>query len=645
MILIPLRQLCGRAGLTRNVTRLRAQLEAEDVEIVEQRSKGTPALFARVSTLPPRLLATALSSGNEAPGQYDDEAWREFDSADPAAQDRAIRRAEAVKIAAPLRAAGVSWPKVTATVNREISPPFSQSAIRKHFAACEGVAPINRAPALLDHYEGGGAVAPMTEEAWHLFLSVVRLSRGKNRLEAHRRVAKRAAAEGWDWPPYPTVNRRYNALPKSERDVIELGPKEAAKRAYKPIRRDKRQLRPLHSGSMDWQRQDFFVEVDGPPFRPWLLAIDDHASRKIVGWVLSETPTAADVVLTGVRAAKRYGPFNQLFADNGMEFAAQAVSGGAKHRYRGNPDSPFLKVPGAFEIMGTRIRFDKPGNPRAKPAERRFGEITKSLAPFMGPAYCGSKRGEVNRSEVIPTTMEFARNAVAQVIAELNARPDRDCDGFPKGASANDVFEEGLKQREQDGDRPQPLTGDQVRRAQLERTRAKVRAHGYIHAFGNVYGFPDADCELVEHIGEEVWIARDPDDPEGPIRVYGEGGGRLICAEVPCMRRYDFTDSAGQVESGRRERAANAGARETDGRLSLLPPKDTMAQIWETVAPTEREAPEPRVVKLKHLPMSSTRTASEVSDAADRPDPDLDEFYRANADRSTKARLATMRGE
>jgi len=71
--------------------------------------------------------------------------------------------------------------------------------------------------------------------------------KGKDELDSEDLVtdADVAAENGWAWPSYPTVYRRWMALPPAQRLAVRIGTKAAADSLAMPIKRDKTSLRPL----------------------------------------------------------------------------------------------------------------------------------------------------------------------------------------------------------------------------------------------------------------------------------------------------------------------------------------------------------------------------------------------------------------
>ncbi|MFN9939108.1 MAG: DNA-binding domain-containing protein, partial [bacterium] len=146
--------------------------------------------------------------------------------------------------------------------------------------------PINFAPALLPRYTGGRDGAPMSREAWAFFMTTIRDAGPQFPLrQAWRDVRDVARKRGWAWPSFPTVWRRWNALPIAAQLHARVGRDEAVKRLAQPVLRDKTTIAALEWVSLDGRTLDFWVDFgDGRAVRPVMIALVDVASNAVLGW-------------------------------------------------------------------------------------------------------------------------------------------------------------------------------------------------------------------------------------------------------------------------------------------------------------------------------------------------------------------------
>ncbi|RBO54522.1 hypothetical protein DSD19_03830 [Rhodovulum sp. BSW8] len=96
---------------------------------------------------------------------------------------------------------------------------------------------------LLPGCKGNTALAEVSDEAWQFFVTTIRDAAPELPLwQAWRDVRDVARRKGWAWPSWPTVYRRWQALPEAQRIAARHGRGEAAKRLAHPndgIRKDR----------------------------------------------------------------------------------------------------------------------------------------------------------------------------------------------------------------------------------------------------------------------------------------------------------------------------------------------------------------------------------------------------------------------
>ncbi|MDT8857160.1 DNA-binding domain-containing protein [Paracoccaceae bacterium Fryx2] len=231
-------------------------------------------------------------------GTYDDVAHERFADAPPKMRAAAEQKAAVARL---LIAAGkmLSWPEKVSLVASELGEKgASEASLRRVLSDIEGVDPINFAPALLADYRGGRKPTEIPAEAWSYFLTALRDGGEEYPLrKAWCDARDLKLAEGWDWPSWSTVFRRWDALSEVEKLTIRVGREEAARRLAQPAVRDKTSILPLEWVSLDGRTQDFWaVGEDGKVRRHTFLALVDCASNAVLDWEVADAENARSTV-------------------------------------------------------------------------------------------------------------------------------------------------------------------------------------------------------------------------------------------------------------------------------------------------------------------------------------------------------------
>ncbi|OYU17765.1 MAG: hypothetical protein CFE34_13975 [Rhodobacteraceae bacterium PARR1] len=265
-------ELLGLPGLPSTKRGLRDWLKAHRVPLTVTSNR---TFIFPLSALPEdvrRAYTVRAAEGHDlAPGTYDEAAHAVLNGATPHLRQEAERKAEVARFILAGRKAGLGRSAIHLAVwERFGTEGNSAKSLDRWEAQVQGVDPVNFAPALLDGYKGGAPRADMSEEAWRLFLGGVKAAFQTHRFTAlYREVKAMAAREGWLWPSYSTVMRRYKALPKVEQVALRFGREEAQRRFYQPNMRDASGLR-----AMEW------VVLDGRTVDVWVLWPEGQVNRR-----------------------------------------------------------------------------------------------------------------------------------------------------------------------------------------------------------------------------------------------------------------------------------------------------------------------------------------------------------------------------
>ena len=207
----------------------------------------------RIAYLEREITAKALPQG-----EYDDAAHSAYLAAPVSIRSEAERRAAYVRILTKL-GVSVGWDERLRILRNEFGENTpSKVTLKRYLKAVKGVGPINFAPALMPDYKTGGAPrVELSDEAFSLFMTIVKKAAPTFPLkQAWRDVRDIAKVNGLAWPSFPTVYRRWKALPLEQQLVARNGKSNTVKRLTQPVLRDKTSLKVLECVSLDGRTQD-----------------------------------------------------------------------------------------------------------------------------------------------------------------------------------------------------------------------------------------------------------------------------------------------------------------------------------------------------------------------------------------------------
>lgn len=428
--------------------------------------------------------------------------------------------------------------------------------------------------------------------------------------QCYRDAARIAEANGWVVPPERTARRHLEAqVPRVVRVYAREGEHGLA-RCFPPLVRDKTQLHAMEAVNADCHKFDVFVRWPGreAPSRPQIVAFQDIHSGKILSWRLDHTPNEVAVMSAFGEMVEAFGIPAHCTFDNGREFAAKWLSGGARTRYRGKirDDDPL----GVLPLLGIRIHWAMPGHGQAKPIERAFrdfaGDIAKDVR-FAG-AYVGHRpdaKPENYGAAAIP--VETFVRVVGERVAEHNARLGRRSD-TALGGSFDEAFARSYAhsaiRRATDEQRRLWLMG--------QKTVTLQRGHGRAHLFGNYY-WSDWMTELA---GRKVVARFDVEDLHAGAYVYELSGEFLGFA--PCQVATGFYDLTAAKDNARRKAAFRRAQKRLLEKERAIDPGRVAAELdgLDALEPVRAEA------KIVALPRGDARPeAARVTRPVHQDDP------------------------
>lgn len=197
---------------------------------------------------------------------------------------------------------------------------------------------------------------------------------------------------------YPTAARYLGGIPAVIRDYKRHGINRMETRDLPYIERNMALYRAMDQLVSDHHCFDFLVEKDGNLFRPWITAVQDFRSSKIVGFWPSVYPSSLSISLAFYLAVSRFGSCKLIHIDNGKDYRSMVLNGGSKAlrvlNEEGFLEEELVQIQGAYSLFSERVTFARPYHGASKGRmERTFGTFAQLFSRRMA-GYVGSNTVE-----------------------------------------------------------------------------------------------------------------------------------------------------------------------------------------------------------------------------------------------------------
>lgn len=521
-----------------------------------------------------------------------DEAWAWFESLPDDVRGKA---AERLRIVQEVESMVPVLGKHLAVRQIAAAHGVGASTIWTWIGAVEGVRPDDRLPHLAPRHRASAVkpkLAECSSEFWG-FLKSDYLRLGEPPFtDCYRRASRVAREKGWAVLPERTLRRRMDREVARVTQVLMRQGVEAVRRLYPPQVRDKTALTAMEAVNGDFHKFDVFVrwpsaKGEKPRIgRPQMVAFQDVFSGRILAWRVDVSANSTAVLLAAGDMIETWGIPAHVLLDNGREFAAKAVTGGASTRYRFKVKDD--DIPGLFTALGCETHWATPYSGQSKPIERAFRDMCSTIAqdPRFEGAYTGNSVGDKPENygnRAIP--LEEFLAVLAEGIEEHNTRAGRRSE-VAFGRSFAEVFDESYAtapiRKATEAQRRFWLMG-----AEGLRTDAKS---GAIKFQGNIFW----DHWLQERAGEQVVIRFDPAAFWDGLHIYSSAGAYL--GHAPVRERVGFFDQA-EAQTHARARAAWLKAEKAAAEAHRHFTAAQLGAMLDGAAPDPTPKPDAKVVK------------------------------------------------
>ena len=345
----------------------------------------------------------------------------------------------------------------------------------------------------------------------------------------HVAIVRECSQRKLDPPSYSTVRTYLDALPEPLKIYAREGERAYHDRCEMYVLKDYSKKLANDIWVSDHMTHDVFVRNDGffpdvaegAALRPWLTAIIDYRTRKVLGFTWCANPSSDSIASAMRMALIQFGkPAECFYVDNGKDF---------KSLGRVNNVSPELS--GALERLGIASQYCTPRHPQSKHIERWFRTLHERFDVLWRPFYSGTspktrpeecdeelakhkkllKSGNVEQS-ALPLASEFVQ-AAAFWIAQYNAHHQHTGEGMD-GRTPDELFNAQYPMEQR-----RLLNDSDIRALDIllrRREKRRVRQGGcvFIGVGGGTHRYEPADpasqAAMMLEIEHDVIVACDP---------------------------------------------------------------------------------------------------------------------------------------
>jgi transposase InsO family protein len=539
-----------------------------------------------------RLKLTSFGQEEKSPRPTSEEAWATYEAAKTKAKATAEQRLKRIQELEALEMAGLT--RNCAVTELARSSDASARTIWNWLGLIEGVAPEDRLAYLVPRHAGPKrAPIAVDDEFFRFFKSDYLRDKAITYTIAYDRAKRDAIQRGAPVPPLHQVKRKFQREVPKPIIILNREGAHALKRYFPYQDRTKTSMHALECVQADYHKLDLFAHWPGEPkpVRPQIVVFSDVYSGKILAWRMSLNPDSHTVRLAFGDLVTKYGIPKHALMDNGREFAAKILTGGAKTRFRFKIKED--EMIGLMIALGVEVHWASPAWGQAKPIERAFKDLEQDAG--TDPAFDGAYTG--NRPDAKPENygtaaadLDELREVLEDYIQRQNAKPDRRSE-VAFGKSFNQVFEESY--------RSAPIRKATAEQARLWLLAAEgVRAgnrNGEIKLFDSRFWAPW--MHRIE--GQKVVARFDPDNLHAGLHVYALDGAYL--GEAAALVAGDFLSVEDAKDFARKRRAFEKATKKAAEAEDLMDASELAARL-RAARGTQEEPPTPEAEVIQIVP-------------------------------------------
>ena len=342
-------------------------------------------------------------------------------------------------------------------------------------------------------------------------------------------------------PSIRTFERLPERIPEPVRILFREGEKAYIGKCAPYISRMYDDLEPNDIWVADGHTFDIMVRgKDGKPFRPSFSAFMDVRTRKMMGWLVTNTFSGDVTIYALKRGIEKYGVPKAILVDNGREYLFQDFSGNAGFRKKAKPKAGEFKPPTILETLGIEIRVAIPKNARGKSIERAFKTVKETFSKLFA-SYTGGSVDE--KPEGLKDVLKDIEGLIS--IDEFTSYVDTYIDGYYNQQSHNglgmwgntpdEAYAELLHEK-----RVVPKDKLHLMFMRYSKGTIKVGKNGItLKIYGEHLQYSDPNLWR-DYFGKSVYVRYSPDNLTS-VRVYNTDNQFICTAKLEKKLSYNAT--------------------------------------------------------------------------------------------------------
>jgi putative transposase len=240
---------------------------------------------------------------------------------------------------------------------------------------------------------GGDRRSSSGAAAWDYFRSLYLHQNQPSVAFVWEEVRRRAAEEGWGWCSLPRCRAQLDRRIPPEVQLRHRDPTQW-KRTLRPyIAQDPESWPAGEHWVGDHKQLDLWCRWGTSVIRPWVTAWIDWRTRRLAGWVLSDSPNSSTILAAlrhGLLDPANMGGPSTIVIDNGKDYDAWVFHGQTKRerRARVKPAVDEGAAYGIFRALSIEAHFSLPFNPNGKARMERWfrtlGAFCRTFDTYAG---------------------------------------------------------------------------------------------------------------------------------------------------------------------------------------------------------------------------------------------------------------------